>query len=313
MKAIAILSILLFAGLGRGYAQIQNPVIARDFPDPTVVQFNGVWYVYATEGKSNIQAARSTDLQNWQELPDVLPEKPSWASGHFWAPHVIYDARLKKYVLFYSGESTDDKTGKCLGIAYADKPEGPFKDKGSPLICGETFVNIDPFALRDSAAGKNLLIWGSGFQAIRLREMNADWSDFAPGSTARDLLPPGQESRYTRLIEGAWIDHHDGYYYLYYSGDNCCGDKADYAVLVARSIKVEGPYETRGQVSGSGSSAILESRGKWVAPGHNSILRDRKGRTWIAFHAIDRDARKKGRQMLLARLNYEKGWPRVTW
>ncbi|PST83022.1 glycoside hydrolase [Pedobacter yulinensis] len=312
MKPLYLFLLLFLPGFMRVSAQLNNPVIARDFPDPTVMRFNGAWYVYATQGKSTIQAARSTDLQHWEDLPDAMPQKPSWGNEHFWAPHVLYDARIKKYVMFYSAESTDEKTGKCLGVAFADKPEGPFKDKGSPLICGETFVNIDPYAFRDPATGKNLLIWGSGHQPIRIQEMNSDWSDFLPGSKAKDLLFPDQETRYTKLIEGAWIDQHKGYYYLYYSGDNCCGDKADYAVLVARSKTVEGPYVTFGAASGTGKSAILESKQKWLAPGHNSILHD-KGKTWIAFHAIEQENRKKGRQMLIAPLFYRNGWPQVSW
>src|SRR2546425_11981182 len=98
-----------------------NPVLDADFPDPTVIRANDKYYAYATQsvvnGKLlNLQVASSKDLQHWTIEGDALPQKPSWASSSFWAPHVLYDEAIKKYVMFYSGESDDTTTGKCLGV-----------------------------------------------------------------------------------------------------------------------------------------------------------------------------------------------------
>ena len=292
-------------------AQVKNPVINADFPDPTIVRFGDFYYAYATQGRSNIQAARSADLQHWEMLPDVLPQKPVWASMHFWAPHVLYDPSLKKYVLFYSGESNDDKTAKCLGVAFADSPGGPFTDKGTPLLCGDGFINIDPMAIIDVKTGKKLLYWGSGFEPLKVQEMSDDWRTFKPGSMVKNVVWPKTENKYTRLIEGSWVDVQDGKYYIYYSGDNCCGDSASYAVMVARADNAFGPFTTYAKANDKGSSAILEADSTWLAPGHNSIFTDVQGNKWIAYHAIDRKNPKKGRVMCLKRIRYVKGWPVV--
>src|SRR4051812_25688627 len=206
--SIMILTCLAFNGI----AQVKNPVIDANFPDPTIVRFGDFYYAYATQDHSNIQAARSADLQHWEMLPDVLPQKPIWASMHFWAPHVLYDPSLKKYVLFYSGESNDDKTGKCLGVAFADSPGGPFTDKGTPLLCGDGFINIDPMAIIDAKTGKKLLYWGSGFEPLKVQEMAADWRTFKAGSKVKSIVWPKTENTYTRLIEGSWVDIQDGQY-----------------------------------------------------------------------------------------------------
>lgn len=280
---------------------LTNPVLNRDFADPTVIRANGKYYAYATQNGAHIQVSVSEDMQHWSVPSDALPVKPVWADTHFWAPHVLYDPSLKKYVLFYSGESVAKETGKCLGVAYADQPEGPFTDKGTPLLCGAGFENIDPMAFTDPQTGKKFLYWGSDFKPIKIQEMTDDWADFKPNSKALPVVWPGKEKNYTRLIEGAWLDYHDGKYYLYYSGDNCCGEKANYAVLVSRADHAEGPFESHG--------VILEKDSAWLAPGHNSVFKDNTGKDWIAYHAIIRG--KGGRVFCIKPLVYENGWPVV--
>ena len=307
--------------------QIINPVFNYDFPDPTVIRAaDGKYYAYATEGNANgkhnnIQVASSTDLVHWTTGPDILPGKPAWADHHFWAPHVLYDRKLKKYVLFYSGESKDTSIGKCLGVAFADKPGGPFVDKGSPLLCGKGFENIDPMAFVDPASGKKLLYWGSGFQPIRVQEMRDDWKAFKNGTEPVAVMQPAQEKNYNRLIEGAWVDFYKGKYYLYYSGDNCCGDRANYAVMVARANKPTGPFQRLGEANGSGNSVVLEKDSTWLAPGHNSIIRDANGNIWTAYHAMWRDKEKAGpargtdnyrkRVMCISKVIYKNDWPEI--
>ena len=108
-----------------------------------------------------------------------------------------------------------------------------------------------------------------------------------------------------------------GSYYVFYSGDNCCGPKANYAVMVARSKSATGPFETLEQVSGKPHSIILEKRGHWIAPGHNSIVTDRNGRDWIVYHAVDTrrpredpaDELNTRRIMLIDPIVWRNGWP----
>ena len=306
-----------------------NPVFDIDFPDPTIINANGTYYAYATQGShdgkiNNIQLATSQDLFNWTYIGDALPQKPVWANETqaFWAPHVLYDSTIGKYVMLFSGKSNDTTLDKCIGVAFADDPAGPFIDKGSPLIEGTGFSNIDPMAITDPQTGKKLLYWGSGFEPIKVRELTNDWRSFKEGSIAKPVVFPGKEKNYTLLIEGAWVDFHDNKYYLYYSGDNCCGDKANYAVMVAKADSAMGPFTRLGEVNTTGSSAILEKDSTWNAPGHNSIVKDNKGNTWIAYHAIWVDKIKAGkpvgagnyvkRVMCIKPVMYRNGWPVVV-
>jgi arabinan endo-1,5-alpha-L-arabinosidase len=306
-----------------------NPVFDTDFPDPTVVRASdGYYYAYATQGilgdrTLNIQVARSADLVNWKHLGEALPNKPAWAdkTQKFWAPHVSQHGDT--YYMYYSADP-NTLTGLCLAVATARSPAGPFTDTGKPLKCGESFVNIDPMAFDDPATGKRLLYWGSGFQAIKVQELAPDRTSFMPGSRPIDLVQPIKNENpdnYQRLIEGAWVLKRGGYYYLFYSGDNCCGDKAHYAVMVARSKSATGPFVTLAQAAKRRNSVILELNQRFIAPGHNSVVTDDAGQDWIFYHAIDsknrllpgsiggdRDVR---RIMLMDRVSYRNGWPQI--
>jgi len=310
-------------------ASYENPVLAEDFPDPAVLRAaDGYYYAYATQtnrdGRSlNIQVARSPDLVAWSHRGDALPVKPGWASRtqDFWAPHVaLHDGR---YYMYYSAKPdsalTDETRGLCLAVATATRPEGPFTDMGRPLQCGPGFVNIDPFSYADPRTGRRLLYWGSGFGPIKVQELGEDRISFAAGSRPADLIavdPTDDPANYRRLVEGAWLLWREPYYYMFFSGDNCCGPNIHYAALIARSRSATGPFEIMPERRG----VVLERNARWIGPGHNSVVRDSAGTDWIVYHAVDsrqtrtrpQDEVNTRRVMLIDRIVWENGWPRIA-
>ncbi|HEX8573209.1 MAG TPA: glycoside hydrolase family 43 protein [Allosphingosinicella sp.] len=317
--ALALASCATASGPAATFA---NPVIDSDFPDPAVIQAqDGFYYAYATQTERdgkwvNLQVARSRDLFAWELLGDALPAKPAWASKtqDFWAPHVA--EHRGRFYLYYSAKPdealTDDKKGLCLAVATADRPEGPFTDMGRPLLCGPSFVNIDPMSYDDPATGKRLLYWGSGFEPIKVQELAADRMSFEPGSRAVDLVHADKKTPYRNLVEGAWIVLRGGYYYLFYSGDNCCGKGVHYAVMVARSRSATGPFELQ-------EGTLVAQSPKWIGPGHNSVIDDEHGESWMVYHAVDSsrtrtkptDEVNTRRVMLVDHLVWTDEWPRV--
>ncbi len=112
----------------------------------------------------------------------------------------------------------------------------------------------------------------------------------------------------------------DGWYYLFFSGDNCCGAEAHYAVMVARSRSATGLFETLAAATGRPDSVILKRSARWIAPGHNSVVEDGSGGWWIVYHAVDRrrpqarpaDAPNSRRVMLMDPIVWADGWPRIA-
>ena len=211
------------------------------------------------------------------------------------------------------------------GLAVAEAPAGPFIDSGRPLLPGPGFTCIDPMAFDDPATGRRLLYWGSGFGPIWVQELADDRLGFRPGSTAQALVHPTtgpDPDDYHRLVEAAWVHWHAGWYYLFFSGDNCCGAHAHYAVLVARAHHATGPFETQAAAVANPHAALLAANAHWQAPGHNCVITDAAGQDWLACHAIDPqqptfdaidDSEGYSRRVLiLEKLDYADGWPVVA-
>jgi hypothetical protein len=159
------------------------PVHAGDFPDPSILQWGGVYYGFATQNFAapsqtiNVQVSISLNGVNWsqQNGVDALPSVGSWAKpGNTWAPTVTRDNTDNDFVMYYT--ATEVQTGdQCIGTATSSSPQGPYTDTQSqPIVCqngvgySDPSVDssqnlggsIDPDLFTDSS-GNNWLIWKS--------------------------------------------------------------------------------------------------------------------------------------------------------
>ena len=99
-----------------------------------------------------------------------------------WAPSII--AKEGRYFLFFgANDIQNDQQRGGIGVAVADKPEGPFQDYlGQPLI--DCFHNgaqpIDQFVFRDTD-GQHYLIYG-GWRHCNIARLRGDFRGFDPFS-----------------------------------------------------------------------------------------------------------------------------------
>jgi len=283
-----------------------NPVIARDCPDPGVARDGDRYVLTCTSG--NAAAAfplrTSLDLVHWTDAGHVFPagSRPAWASGDFWAPelHRVGD----RWIAYYSAREAAG--GRLvLGAATASSALGPYTDLGRPLVREPAPGVIDAHHF-EAPDGRHYLLYKADGNAVGARtpifihELAGDGTTLVGGPVEILTNDRGWEGV---LVEGPWLIHRDGTYYLFYSG-NFFASTA-YATGVARASSPLGPYE-------KASGPILTSNGSFAGPGHGSVLLGPSG-DWVhVYHSwvAGRVDTSPGRLVLVDRVGWSSdGWP----
>src|SRR5262245_15400172 len=67
-----------------------NPVLAGDFPDPSVIRVGNEYWATATTSEWGpiFPLLRSRDLVHWELIGNVFQKRPAWAVANFWAPEI---------------------------------------------------------------------------------------------------------------------------------------------------------------------------------------------------------------------------------
>lgn len=274
-------------------ATYRNPVIASDFPDPTVLRVGGSYWAAATNHGSLqpvFQLARSRDLVNWSVVGSVFPQEPQWATSSWWAPSLV--SWRGRFLIYYSATPRSGR-GRCIGVAVADRLPGPWTDNGA-LLCGGTA--IDPTTTTDPSGQRLLLVWAAP-GGIFAQQLNDDGT--AVTGPATNVLGGG--------IENPTMIRHNGFYELLYSAGGCCGFDCRYSVEVARSRSPLGPFVKHD------ANPILSENQAWRCPGGNDVVDDGNGNQWLVYHAYSpTNFGFAGRQMLLDRLTWRDDWPVIN-
>lgn len=300
-------------------AAYTNPVMAGDFPDPSVIRVGGDYWAMATssEWAPEFPILHSRDLINWQVVGAVFQKRPAWSKGNYWAPEITQDRG--RFYVYYVGRRDDgpDKpeTPLCVAVATANSPAGPYTDHG-PLVCQEV-GSIDGFHIRDEA-GRRFLVWKEDGNSrsqptpIWAQQLTEDGTRLV--GERRELIRNTQAWErhatlpYGDLVEGPAIIRRGGWFYMFYSGNFCCARDCNYALGVARSRKLLGPWEK------NPANPILAGNEHWKCPGHGTVVADARGRDWLMYHAYHaKDFVYVGRQALLDEVKWGRdGWPTIN-
>jgi hypothetical protein len=258
-------------------AEAGNPFADGWYADPDVAVYDNQYWVFPTssrpyEQQTYLDAFSSPDLVNWTRHPNVLTvANVSWAHKAVWAPAPV--ARNGRYYLYFAAndiQSNAELGG--IGVAVADRPEGPYVDAiGRPLI-GQ-FVNgaqpIDQDVFIDSDGRAYLYYGGWGHSnVVRLNDDMVSLGTLDDGTTYKEITPQN-------YVEGPQMFKRNGKYYLMWSEGGWTGP--DYAVSYAMSDAPTGPFTRIGRVLSQDSAVARGS-------GHNSVLNIPGTDTWYIFY-----------------------------
>jgi len=242
-----------------------NPVIDGWYADPEGIVYGDTYWIFPTYSDAYhrqvfFDAFSSPDLVNWSKHERILDTAAvSWADSAMWAPSVI-EHRGKYYFFFGANDVHEGQVGG-IGVAVADKPQGPYRDAiGKPLI--NEIVNgaqpIDQFVFRDTD-GSHYMYYG-GWGHCNIVKLNDDFTalqPFSDGEMYKEVTP-------ANYVEGPFMFVRDNKYYFMWSEGGWGGPH--YKVAYAISDSPFGPFEREG--------IILEQDPKIATgAGHHSVIK----------------------------------------
>jgi hypothetical protein len=245
---------------------------SQSLADPTVIQFEGKWYLYA--GGSG--AFSSPDLVNWThhsvKLPGPMVGPTLERSGDFFylagngAGHLMRGRHpLGPWEDLGPIKDARGKPVHWVDLCFFRDDDGTFycyHNSGSGVGADGVYVTVlDPAKNYAQALGPSKHCFG--YNPAHVWERWGDANEFPD----------------VAWIEGPWMSKRNGRYYLSYSG--CGTEWRRYAVGVYTSNSPTGPwtYDDR--------SPILHDRGGLLnGTGHHCLTIGPDGNWWIVYHVL---------------------------
>lgn len=268
---------LAFSAAAQSTRQAGNPVFPGWYADPEGTVFGNQYWIYPTysdafDRQVYFDAFSSPDLVTWTKHSRILDTTAvKWAQRAMWAPAIV--EKNGRYFLFFGANDVHPGEVGGIGVAVADRPEGPFRDYlGKPLV-GEIYNGaqpIDQFVFRDQD-GKEYLIYG-GWGHCNIAQLNADYTAFVPfadGTTFREITPK-------QYVEGPTMFVRNGKYYFMWSEGGWTGP--NYSVAYAMGSSPFGPFERVGKILQQDSTVA-------TGAGHHSVINVPGTDDWyIVYH-----------------------------
>ncbi|KAK5166525.1 uncharacterized protein LTR77_008068 [Saxophila tyrrhenica] len=231
LQAAALSALLLGAGASPIISPIKRqtiePAIAKDFPDPSVMQAaDGRYYAYATAGNGvQCQVAVSDNGVDWtlQEGHDGIAGIP-WSpeNPQVWAPDVTPGSNGVYNMMFSAiASSTGDAAKHCVGFATSTDPLGPFQPQDDPWVCDEDTGDIDPDQFLDED-GSRWVLWkvdgnSAGHDSTPIMIQQVEDDGYSKIGTPTKILDRDEADG--PLVEAPSLVKVDGTYYLTFSSN----------------------------------------------------------------------------------------------
>ncbi len=269
--------VLFVSAMAYGQKTAGNPIAEGDYADPEGVVFGKTYWIYPTwsdrfENQLHFDCFSSKDLVKWTKHERIIDKSAiSWLRLALWAPAAV--EKDGKYYLFFGANDVHPGEVGGIGVAVADKPQGPFKDLiGKPLI--NDIVNgaqpIDQFVFQDKD-GTYYMYYG-GWGHCNIVKMADDFKSIVPfpdGTMYKEVTPKG-------YVEGPFMFIRDGKYYFMWSEGGWGGPH--YRVAYAIADSPFGPFERKGVI-------LQQDPEVATGAGHHSVLHNPKSdKYYIVYH-----------------------------
>jgi hypothetical protein len=247
-----------------------NPFVDGWYADPDTAIYDDLYWVYPTssyayEQQTYLNAFSSPDLINWTKHPNILTiADVKWAKKAVWAPAPA-ERNGKYYIYFGANDIQEGEPEKGLiggiGVAVAEKPEGPYIDAiGKPLIGeyhnGAQPIDQDVFIDDDGQA----YIYYGGHGYANVAKLNDDLISLGTlddnGTVFKNITPQN-------YVEGAQMMKRNGIYYFMWSEGGWTGP--DYSVSYAMADSPLGPFPRKAKILQQDSAVAKGS-------GHNGVI-----------------------------------------
>ena len=286
-KIAAALSAAALAGT----AFAVNPIVTHKYSaDPNAFVWKDRLYVVCSHDldgqkgfEMNDYVLMSTDdLVNWTDHGDVFTggKDVKWCWNLYAPGAAVKDGKV---YLYYPN------SGGPIGVAVADRPEGPYVDPlGKHLIgrempgCDSAWV-FDPAAFVDDDGRGYLYFGGNGETMARAVKLNDDMvSAQLPGIMMKASKDGKEATGMPSFFEASYMHKHNGKYYFSYSANfPDRGASIDYAI----GDSPLGPFEWKGAMLpnfndnswNNNHHSVVVFRGKNYILYHSRLLTNRQG------------------------------------
>jgi oligosaccharide reducing-end xylanase len=274
MKA-GVCAILLTLSTG---VMAQNPIISGQFTaDPTARVFNGKVYVYPSHDipspieklkdwfcMADYHVFSSSNLTDWEDHGVIVSQdRVPWVqdgSYTMWAPDCVY--KDGKYYFYFPAAPKGVEKGFGVGVAVADRPEGPFTPMWRPIA---GINGIDPCVLIDRD-GQAYIYWaGNGLRMARLKP---NMTELASEPQLIEGLPEG-------FKEGPFAFERNGKYYLTFPWVR--KKNGTETLAYAMADRATGPFTFKGIIMDESPTrcwtnhhSIVEYQGQWYLFYHHN-------------------------------------------
>ena len=300
MKKILFFVTFIFFAIAMVAQGYRNPVIPGYHPDPSVCRVGNDYYLVNSSFQyfPGVPIFHSKDLIHWEQIGNVLdresqiPLKGASSWTGIYAPTVRYNDGT-----FYM--ITTNVGGGGNFIVTAKDPKGPWSE---PVWVKQQ--GIDPS-----------LYFENGHCYMVSNPNDAIWLCEIDPQSGKQLTESRQIWQGTggRYPEGPHIYKKDGYYYLLISEG---GTEYGHHLSIARSKKIEGPYE------GDPANPVLYHQRRIAqsnqiqGTGHGDFVQAADGSWWVTFlgfRTYGGNYHHLGRETFLAPVEWKKGsWPVVN-